>query len=171
MLVKDINPSEVMMDFPKFRQQLKKEKKLKFEAQHKHKSGYLYEVEITGNYIEHNGEEFTCSIVRDICKRKMEEELLRTVSEATFGRVGMDYFRELTNYITLTLGVKYSLVTECANEEKIRVRTISFVDKDTPLENIEYDLEGTPCEIVMEGKDYFCANELEKIFPKEKGMQ
>jgi PAS domain S-box-containing protein len=40
-----------------------------------------------------------------------------------------------------------------------------------PLENVEYDLKGTPCEIVMKGKDYFCANELEKMFPKEKGLQ
>ncbi len=171
MKVHDINPSEIVMDFPKFWQRLKKEKKFRFEAKHKHKTGYLYDVEITGNFIEYNGEEFTCSIVRDIRKRKMEEELLRTVSEATSGRVGYDYFKELTKYITVTLGVKYALVTECANEAKTRLRTISFVDNTTVLENIEYDLDGTPCEIVMQGKDYFCADELEKIFPKEKGMQ
>ncbi len=169
--ITNLNPSPIVADFAKFWKRLKKEKKITFEAQHLHKDGHLYDVEITHNYIEHNEEEFTCSIVRDIRKRKMEEELLRTVSEATSGRVGLDYFRELTKYITLTLGVKYSLVTECANEAKTRVRTISFVDKDTPLENIEYDLEGTPCEIVMQGKDYFCTNELEKIFPKEKGLQ
>ncbi|MGG9960608.1 sigma 54-interacting transcriptional regulator [Ferruginibacter sp. SUN106] len=171
MKVHDINPSEIVMDFPEFWQRLKKERKFRFEAKHKHKTGYLYDVEITGNFIEYKGEEFTCSIVRDIRKRKMEEELLRTVSEATSNQVGYDYFKELTKYITLTLGVKYALVTECANEAKTRLRTISFVDNTTPLENIEYDLEGTPCEIVMQGKDYFCANELEKAFPKEKGMQ
>lgn len=171
MKVHDINPSEIVMDFAKFWRRLKKEKKIRFEAKHKHKTGYLYDVEITGNFIEYNGQEFTCSIVRDIRKRKMEEELLRTVSEATSGQVGYDYFRELTKYITITLGVKYALVTECANEAKTRLRTISFVDNTTPLENIEYDLDGTPCEIVMQGKDYFCANELEKMFPKEKGMQ
>lgn len=171
MKVHDINPSEIVMDFASFWKRLKKEKKIRFEAKHKHKTGYLYDVEITGNFIEYNGQEFTCSIVRDIRKRKMEEELLRTVSEATSAQVGYDYFRELTKYITITLGVKYALVTECANEAKTRLRTISFVDNTTPLENIEYDLDGTPCQIVMQGKDYFCPDELEKIFPKEKGMQ
>ncbi len=62
------------------------------------------------------------------------------------------------------------MVTECANEEKTRLRTIAYVEHAIPLENVEYDLKGTPCEIVMAGKDYFCANELEKIFPKEKGF-
>jgi PAS domain S-box-containing protein len=169
--VTDLNPSPIVADFAKFWKRLQKEKKITFEAQHRHKEGYLYDVEITGNYIEYDGHQFTCSIVRDIRKRKLEEELLRRISEATSGYVGQDYFHELTKFITLTLGVKYSLITECANEDNTRVRTISFVDHGTPLENIEYDLEGTPCEIVMAGKDYFCANELEKNFPKEKGLQ
>ena len=103
--------------------------------------------------------------------KEFADELLRKVSEATSTYVGRDYFQELTKFITRTLGVRYSLITECSNEEKTRVRTISYVDHETPLENVEYDLDGTPCEIVMTGKDYFCASELEKTFPKEKGLQ
>ncbi len=107
---------------------------------------------------------------KSISHKEFAEELLRKVSEATSTYVGRDYFQELTKFITQTLGVRYSLISECSNEEKTRVRTISYVDHETPLENVEYDLEGTPCEIVMTGKDYFCAKELEKRFPKEKGL-
>lgn len=171
MTVFDLNPTEVVADWPRHWEKVKKEKKIVLETKHKHKSGYLYDVEVTNNYIDFDGMEFSCSVVRDIRKRKMEEELLLAVSEATSGFVGHDYFKELSKFITLTLGVKYSLVTECTNEEKTRVRTITFVEHANPIENIEYDLKGTPCEIVMQGKDYFCANELEKIFPKEKGLQ
>src|SRR5215212_1217821 len=56
MHVLDINPSRVISDFPKFWKRLKSEKKITFEAQHKHKSGDLYDVEITGNYIEFEGQ-------------------------------------------------------------------------------------------------------------------
>lgn len=171
MTVFDLNPTEIVKDWPAHWKKVKEEKKVIIETIHKHKEGHLYDVEITNNFIESDGKEYFCSVVRDIRKRKLEEELLIAVSEATSGYVGQDYFRELAKFITLTLGVKYSLVSECANNEKTRVRTISFVDHSTPLENIEYDLEGTPCEIVMNGKDYFCANELEKAFPKEKGLQ
>ncbi|MEO8770233.1 MAG: sigma 54-interacting transcriptional regulator [Ferruginibacter sp.] len=171
MDVFDLNPSLSKNEWRQNWEETKKEGQTLLETEHQNKNGNLYPVEVRNNFIEHRGEEFFCSSVRDIRKRKMEEELLRVVSEATSGYVGLDYFRELTKFITLTLGVKYALITECSNLEKTRVRTISFVDHGTPLENIEYDLEGTPCEIVMTGKDYFCANELEKAFPKEKGLQ
>lgn len=171
MTVFDLNPTEVKENWPRHWEKVKAEKKVTLETKHQHKDGFLYDVEVTNNYIDFDGMEFSCSVVRDMRKRKMEEELLLSVSEATSGYVGQDYFRELAKFITLTLGVKYALVSECANEQKTRLRTIAYVKNATPVENVEYDLEGTPCEIVMKGKDYFCANELEKMFPKEKGMQ
>jgi formate hydrogenlyase transcriptional activator len=102
---------------------------------------------------------------------EVEISLLSKVSEGITNVTGADYFRELTKVITETLGVRYALVSECANEAKTKVRTISYADRGKILENTEYDLAGTPCEIVMQGKDYFCANELDKTFPKEKGIQ
>jgi formate hydrogenlyase transcriptional activator len=171
MKVPELNPSDIVQDFPGFWKKLKKAKKITFEAKHLHKEGYLYEVEITGNYIEYNGQEFSCSIVRDIRKKKKEEDILRIISEGTAALTGMDYLQELTKIVTEVLGVRYALVSECANEEKTRVRTISYVDRKQVLENIEYDLEGTPCQYVMKGKDYFCEDELEKSFPGEKGIQ
>ncbi|MEO6719279.1 MAG: sigma 54-interacting transcriptional regulator [Ferruginibacter sp.] len=171
MKVPDLNASDVVQDFPAFWKKLKKAKKLTFVAQHRHKEGYLYDVEIIGNFIELEGKEFSCSIVRDTRKRRLEEELLKVVSEATAGLTGENYFKGLAKYITGALGARYALVTECANDEKTRVRSLSYVDRKELLENVEYDLEGTPCEIVMTGKDYFCACDLEKLFPKEKGIQ
>lgn len=103
--------------------------------------------------------------------RIFADELLLKVSQATSGYVGHDYLRELTKFITFTLGVRYALISECSNEEKTKVRTISYVDRGEPLENIEYDLSGTPCEIVMGGVDYFCAESLELKFPKEKNLE
>ena len=171
MSVFDLNPTEMVADWSNHWEKVKKQKKVTLETKHKHKEGHLYDVEVTNNYIVFDRMEFSCSVVRDIRKRKIEEELLLAVSEATSGYVGQDYFRELSKFITLTLGVKYALVTECADDEKTRVRTIAYVEHATPVENVEYDLKGTPCEIVMQGKDFFCANELEKVFPKEKGLQ
>jgi formate hydrogenlyase transcriptional activator len=150
---------------------LKEEKNYTIETQHRHKEGYLYEVESSNHYIAFDGKEYLCAVVRDIRKRKLEDDLLKVISEGTAGLTGMDYFREVAKFVTTTLNVRYALVTECANDEKTRVRTVSYVDRKELLENVEYNLEGTPCEIVMKGKDYFCADELEKNFPKEKGIQ
>src|ERR1043165_3281488 len=150
MHVTDINPTRIVSDFEKFWQRLKAEKKITFEAQHKHKTGYLYDVEITGNYIEFNGQEFTCSIVRDIRKKKMEEQLLRAVSEATSGLTGQDLLVGLAKNITKMLGMKYAFIVECADEQKTRLRTIAFVACEKVLDNVEYDVKESACEMMME---------------------
>ncbi len=171
MQVSDINPSPVFTNFSTFWQRIKKEKKIVFEGQHRHKIGFLYDVEITGNYISYEGQEYSCSIVRDIRKRKLEEQLLRTISENTSGVTGEDYFKELTRYITAALNVRYSMVVSCSNNETTKLRMLSYVDRQDILENIEYDTKGTPCEIVMQGKDFFCPDRLDETFPREKGIK
>ena len=52
------------------------------------------------------------------------EELLRTISEATSNVTGKDFFAELAKYITVALSMRYALITECAHEEKTRLRTL-----------------------------------------------
>jgi formate hydrogenlyase transcriptional activator len=95
-----------------------------------------------------------------------EQNILLTLAERTAGVTGEDYFRELARYITTTLGVRYAIVTECTDEDKTRVRTLSYVDRQELQESIEYDVAGTPCEIVMQGTDYFCPERLQQQFPE-----
>ncbi len=171
MKVNEINPIQLVTDFKNFWKQVKAKKHFTFETNHKHKTGYLYDVEITGNYIEYEGQEIICSIVRDIRKRKLEEEMLRRVSEATSGFTGKDFFTELARHITITLSMRYALITECANEQRTRLRTLCYVDGDVVLENIEYDTADIPCEIIMRGEDFFMTHGVEASFPKEKGIE
>lgn len=171
MQITDINPSRIIVDFPAFWKVLKEKKKFTFEAQHKHKTGYLYDVEINGNYIEFEGQEITCSIVRDIRSRKIEEELLRTISEATSGLVGQDFFEAVTKYVVKSLKVKTCIVTECMDIQNTRVRTLAYTQNGELSKNIEYDVEGTPCKKVMQGKGtrIFIPTGCEKTYPKEAG--
>ena len=171
MNILQLNPTSYVANWPRYWEGLKKQKKLVFESQHQHKSGYLYDVEIRGNYIEYDGMEFSCSVVTDIRKRKYEQELLRTVSEQTSGLTGQDYFRELVKYVTASLNVRYSFIAECTNEEKTRVRTLCYVDRMDILENIEYDLAGTPCEILIGGNDFFQPSDVKKYFPGENSIE
>jgi PAS domain S-box-containing protein len=171
MHVFDINASVQKQDWSFVWNRLKQKKKVVFDAKFKRKDGSVIDIEITQNFMVYEDREYTCSIVRDIRQRKMEEDLLRTVSERTAGVTGEDYFKELTKFITSSLNVRYSMVVECSQGDNTKLRMLSYVDRQEVLENIEYDTKGTPCEIVMEGKDFFCANDLEKSFPKEKGIQ
>ncbi|CAN5199723.1 hypothetical protein BH09BAC6_BH09BAC6_00030 [soil metagenome] len=78
MKVADINPSEIIADFPAFWEKLKAQKRMTFDAKHKHKKGYLYDVEITCHYMVYKGREITCTFARDISERKLAEENLKS---------------------------------------------------------------------------------------------
>jgi len=171
MSVFDLNPSLTKEEWMEGWKGTRKIRQQVLETEHRDKDGNLYPVEVTNNFMEHDGVEYFCSSVRDIRKRRMEEELLRIISERTAGVTGEDYFRELTKFVTSTLDVRYSMVVACSNGDNTKLRMLSYVDRKEILENIEYDTKGTPCEIVMEGKDFFCARDLEKSFPREEGIQ
>lgn len=171
MSVFDLNPVLAKEDWERIWKEAREHGQLIHETEHRSKDGDRYAVEVTNNFIEHDGEEYFCSAVRDIRKRKLEEELLRTISERTAGVTGEDYFRELAKFVTSTLNVRYSMVVECSSGDNTRLRMLSYVDRQEVMENIEYDLKGSPCEIVMEGKDFFCESGLETSFPRESGIQ
>lgn len=141
------------------------------ETIHKTKSGRHYPVEVTNNFIEHDGEEYFCSVVRDLSKRKKEEKLIQLITEGTAGVIGMDFFETLTKYITTALNVRFSLVTECVQSDKTRLRTISYAENGNKIDNIEFDVKEFPCSKVMEGETVFIPENLEKIYPEDKGLE
>ena len=171
MAVFNFNPAMTKEKWIQHWQKTKQHKSLTFKSTHRHKSGYNYDVEITNNFIQIDRQEYSCSVVRDIRKRKLEEELLRTVSEATSGVTGEDFLLELAKHITFTLTMRYALITECANAGKTKLRTLCYVDGNKVLDNIEYGTAGIPCEIIMQGKDFFMGKDVQKTFPKEKGIE
>ncbi len=80
MKVSDINPTDIVADYAAFWNKLKTLKQFTFEAKHKHKTGYLYDVEIVANFMEYEGQEITCSFIRDIRQRKIAEQELTLVN-------------------------------------------------------------------------------------------
>lgn len=171
MTVFDINPSLTRQEWDIRWRETKMKGHEAFETEHRSKDGELYPVEVTNNFFEHEGQEYFCSTVRDIRLRKMEEDLLRTVSEATSGFVGEDFLIELAKHITLTLNMRYALITECAADDKTRLRTLCYIDGRKVMDNIEYDIAGAPCEIIMQGREFFMGEGVQARFPKEKGIE
>ncbi len=102
---------------------------------------------------------------------KDPNEMLRIISEGTASVVGGDFFRSLAFHVIASTGIRYAIVTECANATKTRLRTLVYIERDKFLDNFEYELTGTPCEIVMKGENYYCAVDLDTFFPKEKGVK
>lgn len=167
VLYKSLNEN----DWVEIWQKLEKERKVVYESTIEKKDGSPLEVEVTQNYIEFEGKAYTCSIIRDVHKKKMEEELLRTVSENTAALTGSDYFVELAKFVSYSLNVRFAMVSKWSNNEKTKLTMLAYVDRKETLQGFEYETEGTPCKLVMQGNEFFCSEHLHLKYPREKDVQ
>jgi GAF domain-containing protein len=77
-------------------------------------------------------------------------ETFRSLAAATADKVGEEFFRQLVKHVALALDVSYAFVAEFAGSPT-RVRTIAHWGRGHWLDNMEYELAGTPCEEVVRG--------------------
>ncbi len=80
------------------------------------------------------------------------------------------FFEELVDMIARKAGVSTVAITECTDYTDTSVRTMAFVHNGQHMENLEYELKNTPCEEVIKGEEYICAEEVKKHFPKDKDL-
>jgi formate hydrogenlyase transcriptional activator len=71
-------------------------------------------------------------------------DTFRSLVSATADKVGEEFFRQLVKHVALALDVSYAFVAEFAGSPT-RVRTIAQWGHGRWLDNIEYELAGTPC--------------------------
>jgi PAS domain S-box-containing protein len=76
MSVPDIDPDFPIELWQKHWTDLKSNRSLTFEGQHRTKDGHIFPVEISANYFEYGGRAYNLALVRDITERKRAEEAL-----------------------------------------------------------------------------------------------
>lgn len=77
MTVHDIDPNFPVERWPEHWSHLKEQGALAFEAKYCSRSGEVLEMEVTFNYLQSDGKEYGCAILRDIGERKRAEAELR----------------------------------------------------------------------------------------------
>ena len=97
-------------------------------------------------------------------------EAMQQIVEGTAGATGGDFCRLIVRHLTAALKVRYALVTECANTEKSRVRTLGFWADEKAADNFEYDLAHTPCERVVGGETLCYLDQVQSLFPHDQDL-
>lgn len=128
-------------------------------------------LKVSSTRIRFGNQQYLCMLLSDIMSGEDPNEMLRIISEGTAAVIGGDFFRSLAYHIIISTGIRYAIVTECANIAKTRVRTLVYIERDHFLDNFEYDISDTPCEIVMKGQNYYCSADLDTFFKKEEGVK
>jgi len=90
----------------------------------------------------------------------------RSIVAATADKAGEEFFRHLVKHLALALDVAYAFVAEFAGSPT-RVRTVALWGRGSWLDNVEYDLEGTPCEEVLRGSLSLHPDCVQERFPRD----
>jgi formate hydrogenlyase transcriptional activator len=119
--------------------------------------------------LDKNGKpEKILAVSRDVTESKRAADLLRALIEGTAASTGTEFFRSLVCHVAEGLQVRFAFVAECL--PNLRARSLGFWTDGRFGEDFEYDLPGTPCMEVSQGRVCHVADRLAEIFPEDKGM-
>jgi len=96
-------------------------------------------------------------------------ELLQSFFEATAPSIGDDFFQALVRHLAITLEVRQAFISE-VTENPINAHTLAAWYDGQFIENIEYALPGTPCELVLTGEIIQIQKNFKKTYPGDKGL-
>ena len=105
---------------------------------------------------------------RDVTEWKRAETLLNAIIAGTSTVTGKEFFRSLVQNLARGLGVRYSFVAECLANHRARSLASWFGNEARP--EFEYDLRGTPCLQVAEGRTCHYDRNLQGLFPEDKPL-
>ena len=120
------------------------------------------EIEVFKLFGERAGVELYRQVIETSLRER--EEMLRVLAEGTAAQVGADFFPSLVKNLAKALSVEYAFVSEFC-PDRTKVRTLAFWTRDQLKDNFEYAIAHTPCEKVLAGEIYHCADKVADRFP------
>jgi PAS domain S-box-containing protein len=116
--------------------------------------------------LDSNGQAYAlCGISTDITERKRIEGALRDVALGVSGASGQDIFPAITRHVTASLGVDFAFVGKIVAGPPRRIQTLAICANGSPVDNLEYDLGGTPCQSVVGKKFQFIPDHICQSYP------
>ena len=95
-------------------------------------------------------------------------EVLRALVAGTASGTGANFLRSLAQHLAAATGAHYAFVAEFVPPS--RARTVAFWFRDHLEADVEWELAGTPCEEVIEGRLCHHARGVKSAFPEDRPL-
>lgn len=107
----------------------------------------------------------------NITDKKVTEQSINLLIKKTSSVTGRDFFCTLVKNISEILNVNYVFISKCLNTERTKVRTLAFWERNDYGDDIEYDLQGTPCKNVISGKFCYYDDNIIGLYPDDEELK
>lgn len=104
---------------------------------------------------------------QEIQKSSQNYQLLTSLLEKSSDKVGLAYCESISRLIADFLGVDQVFVGEISNSSSRKIRTISYIVGGKFQKEMEYSIDATPCERVLNGENGVYPDHLQQIFPQD----
>jgi PAS domain S-box-containing protein len=111
-------------------------------------------------------ESVVCTVRDDTAQWRLRRAI-DAIAVPVRAATGEEYLRELVVRLSQVLALRYVVVGEFTDGEVARVRSVATADRGALVNNVDYDLAGTPCENVA-GKQTCCyPSDVQRLFPRD----
>ncbi len=111
--------------------------------------------------------EAVANLRADRDERAQLEYMLRHAAIGVSAQIGENFFQSLVKYLGETLGVDYAFVGELSEQTPNRITTSAVYARGRIVDNLEYDLAGTPCANVVGNQLCAYPANVQELFPED----
>ncbi|MFQ5449779.1 MAG: ATP-binding protein [Nitrospinaceae bacterium] len=104
--------------------------------------------------------------------RIIYNQILSIVKGTSTATTGKKFFNSLVVHLASALNVKFAFLSVIIEENKDQMRTIAFFADGEIVENIEYEIRGTPCEQLVNGQTAAVfPDRIQERFPEDRSLK
>ncbi|MNR95197.1 Alkaline phosphatase synthesis sensor protein PhoR [compost metagenome] len=111
------------------------------------------------------------AISREITDRHRNEDAFRELAQGLSATTGSSFFSSIAKYLAKALEVDIVLIGELVAPDQDVIRTVTLVAKGQVIDNMEYQLTGTPCENVVGRSLCSYVRGVKHLFPNDRELQ
>lgn len=134
---------------------------------HRLASGEIRTVEVYSSPIPYQGRTVLHSIIHDVTEHYRMQNAFQAISENTAQTAGDKFFREIAHSLAKNLNMRSVFIGLLVHDAPQLIRTIIFWSGDHFLDNIEYDMTGTPCAQVVGKAPCIYERDVQTLFPND----